>query len=334
MIIVRPNNDHRYQKLISKTRAIEPPLWHIICADYFKSDCLIDLEVENLNIDEFNNTWVLNTGNNPTAFGHDKLPMNPIDYKPRWDLIDLKKYRAHDWHTRGYDKNSPYGVLYTSISCPFTCKFCFSKDFYPVGYSERPLKDIISDLEYFHSQKVTHVKIIDEIFVLRKERVKEICWAIIKSGYKFNFWCYARLDTVDRETLRIMKEAGINWIGYGIESGNEDIRRENGKGMSNPEIKRVVQMTRGEGISSACNFIFGFERDTIDTMQQTLDFAYELDCEYANFYCLVDKNVNQLSKEFLPRHTIHCSSEQVLEFRDKAASQYYQVPRLERDYVR
>jgi len=307
--------------MVESQRAIEPPLWHIICADYFDTNKFLDQEINNTLpiVSCVESLFVLNTGNNPTAFGTDRLPMNPIDYNPRWNLIDLTKYRAHDWHAKGYPSSSPYGVLYTSISCPFNCKFCFSKKFYPVGYSERPLQDIRADLIHFGENGVKHIKIIDEIFVLFPQRVINICKMIIDLKYDFNIWCYARIDTVSKETLHWMKKAGINWVGYGIESGNESIRKSIQKGkFSNHDVRNVVKMTKEEGIKIAGNFIFGFEDDTMETMQDTLDFADELDCEYNNLYCLVDKNVNQLSKDFLPRATKTLTPQEVLNFRDEA----------------
>lgn len=155
---------------------------------------------------------------------------------------------------------------------------------------------------------------------------------VICEKYGFYHWCYARLDTITRPMLKSMKRAGINWVGYGIESGNEQIRKENGKGkLSNKEIEDTIKMTHDEGIKVNGNFIFGFENDDINTMQETLGLAVSLKCDWINFYCLVDQNVNQLSKEFLPRPTKSLTAREVLEFRDIAFSQYTGSPRLDRD---
>lgn len=329
MIIVRPNNSYRYQPLIESQRAIEPPLWHIICADYFKAGKVIDAEVSN---EQWHGeTFILETGNNPTAQGqHAKLPMNPILYKPRWDLIDLNKYRAHDWHAKGYPSRSPYGVLYTSISCPFNCKFCFSKDFYPVGYTKRNICDIVNDLEHFERSGVIHVKIIDEMFALEESRVMFLCEVFRE--FNFNFWCYARIDTINENMLKVMKSAGINWVCYGIESGNETIRKEIGKGkFTNNDVRNVIKMTKGAGIKVAGNFMFGFENDTMETMQDTLDFSEELDCEHYNLYCLADNNVNQLAKDFLPKPTKTLAAREVLNFRDGAHEYLTGQKRLDRE---
>ncbi len=42
-----------------------------------------------------------------------------------WDLLPMEKYRAHNWHCfDGINNRMPYGVIYTSIGCPYSCVFC------------------------------------------------------------------------------------------------------------------------------------------------------------------------------------------------------------------
>lgn len=322
MQVVRPSNAHKYQDIIEDLRAIEPPIWHIILADYLKADGVIDFEVEDRHLPK--DSYVMDTGNNPTGF-KSVLPMNPIEYKPRWDMIDLNNYRAHDWHA-GSEPKSPYGVVYTSVSCPFSCKFCFSKDFYPVGYTKRPIDDVLRDFDYLGSKGVRHIKIMDELFALDKRRVKEICYGIRALCYNFNIWCYSRIDTIDKDTLEVMRSAGIRWVAYGIESGNAGIRLSISKGkFTNEDISRVVQMSKDVGVKVVGNYIFGFEDDTLETMQETYAFAEKLGCEYANFYCLIDKNANQLAEDFLPRATKTLSPQEVLKFRDDAYCRYFKT---------
>ncbi|GAG14775.1 unnamed protein product, partial [marine sediment metagenome] len=56
----------------------------------------------------------------PSVFQNlDELPM------PAWDLLPMERYRAHNWHCfENIDDRDPYGVLYTSMGCPFSCTFC------------------------------------------------------------------------------------------------------------------------------------------------------------------------------------------------------------------
>ena len=42
-----------------------------------------------------------------------------------WKLLDMKKYKAHNWHTFGrLETIKSYASLQTSLGCPFKCTFC------------------------------------------------------------------------------------------------------------------------------------------------------------------------------------------------------------------
>jgi len=110
------------------------------------------------------------------------------------------------------------------------------------------------------------------------------------------------------------------------------------------DITSVVRTIQDAGMSIIGNYIFGLPDDTQATMQETLDLAMDLNCEYANFYCamaypgseLYDMAVrndwrlpevwhgySQLSYETLPLPTKHVSAMEVLRFRDEAFHLYF-----------
>jgi radical SAM superfamily enzyme YgiQ (UPF0313 family) len=160
---------------------------------------------------------------------------------------------------------------------------------------------------------------------------------------------YGRVDTVKEHMLKKMKKAGINWIAYGFESGSKKVRDGVSKGRFNEQqIKEIVRLTHAAGIEIVSNFIFGLPDDDLETMQETLDMAKELNCAYANFYCAMAYPGSQLYEEAvqqgvelpdawngysqfsvnsLPLATKHLSSGQVLKFRDEAFNDYYNDPR-------
>ena len=42
-----------------------------------------------------------------------------------WNLLDMTKYKAHNWHTFGrLASRENYASLQTSLGCPFKCTFC------------------------------------------------------------------------------------------------------------------------------------------------------------------------------------------------------------------
>lgn len=171
---------------------------------------------------------------------------------------------------------------------------------------------------------------------------------IIKKGYDLNMWAYARVDSIKFVNLQKMKKAGISWLGLGIESASEVVRDGANKMMGRKNIREVVRRIQDAGIRVGANYIFGLPDDTLYTMQETLDFALELNSELANFYCamaypgskLYEIAVNQdwqLPKEWhgysqhsyetLPLLTKYLSAKEVLKFRDEAFHKYFENPR-------
>ncbi|MFH1856434.1 MAG: radical SAM protein, partial [Candidatus Omnitrophota bacterium] len=283
--------------------------------------------------------------NNPRAeLIKDLDKMLPI---AAWDLLPMDKYKAHNWHCFDHIENrSPYAAIYTSLGCPYNCIFCcINAPFGKPGIRYRSPELVVEEIGYLVNKfKVKNIKIVDELFVLNEKHYMKIVDLIIEKGYGLNFWAYARVDTVKKENLPRMKQAGINWLALGIESANFQVRDGASKQMKIKDIKNVVESIQAAGIRVIGNFIFGLPDDTMETMQETLDMAMEFNCEFINFYCAMAypgsklyeiaqkkswklpkewHGFSQHSYEMLPLPTKHVSAKDVLKFRDEAFHKYF-----------
>ena len=268
-----------------------------------------------------------------------------------WKMIDLKKYRAHNWHCfDNIKKRSPYAAIYTSLGCPFNCVFCcINAPFGKHVIRYRNPEIVVQELEILNKKyRVRNIKIIDEMFVLHENHYMKIVDLIIKKKLDLNIWCYARVDTIKETNLKRMKQAGINWLALGIESANPDIRDGASKKLRVKDIKKIVKMIQYSGIRVIGNFIFGLPNDTLETMEETLEMARELNCEFVNFYCAMAypgsklyeiaikegwdlpdtwEGYSQHSYETKPLPTRYLSAMEVLKFRDEAFYQYFTNPK-------
>lgn len=271
----------------------------------------------------------------------DEIPM------PAWDLLPMDKYRAHNWHCFNDIKNRrPYGVLFTSLGCPFDCSFCCTNALFGKNIIRyRSLEAIMSDLDYQVRQLgIQNIKIMDEMFALKEKRVIKICDSIIDRKYNLNIWAYARVDTVSRKMLSKMKQAGFNWLAYGFESADQKVLEKVQKGFAPKDIHQAIAFTRAEGIHMIGNFMFGLPGDDMTSMQQTLDLALKLKCEFVNFNCtmaypgsaLYEKALveglelppswsaySQYGIDTFPLSTKNLKASQVLRFRDDAFQTYF-----------
>lgn len=272
----------------------------------------------------------------------DDLPM------PAWDLLPMHSYRAHNWHCFGHiNKRSPYGVIYTSLGCPYSCSFCcINAIFGEHSIRYRDSRKVIAEIDYLvKNYNINNIKIIDEMFALKESHVVEFCDFIIERRYNLNIWAYARIDTLNERMLKKMKAAGINWLGIGFESASKKIRDKVSKGgFDNNRIKEAVSTIRTAGIYIGGNFIFGLPGETMETMQETLDLAKELNCEYTNFYVALPYPGSHFYNEALaeglalpdswagfsqfgfdtqPLPTEYLTAAQILRFRDSAFNEFY-----------
>lgn len=273
-----------------------------------------------------------------------------------WDLLDMSKYRAHNWHCfHDLGSRQHYASLQTSLGCPYRCSFCcINAPFGGAGIRFWSPEHIIRQVDTLVTRYgVKHIKIPDEMFVLNKHHVIGICDLLIERGYGLNLWAYARIDTVQDEFLEKLKRAGFHWLGLGIESGSAHVRDGVAKGQfGEREIVATVKKIREYSIHVAANYIFGLPDDTLETMRQTLNLALHLNTEWVNFYCAMaypGSPLYTLAKErgwplpddpagpgwigysqhaydTLPLPTDTLRAEEVLGFRDNAFLEYFTSP--------
>ncbi len=288
-----------------------------------------------------------------------------------WDLLPYKEkpfdlYRSPMWHAE-YDHNlrTPYAAINSSLGCQFGCEFCMinilnRNDNNPVGVAGNyslmrywSPEFVLKQFDKLIEMGVYNVRIIDEMFLLNPKYYIPLCEGLIERGYgdKLRMWAYSRVDTVRRPgILKLIKDAGIKWLGLGIESGDRRVRLEVSKGkFEDVDINSVVRQIEEAGINVGGNFIFGLPGDTQESMQATLDLAIELSPMMANMYGCMPLPGSQIYKDAIesgyvppkdyvdysfhsyttvPVPNEHLTSEEILRFRDEAYIKYHTNPKF------
>jgi len=108
----------------------------------------------------------------------------------------------------------------------------------------RPVENIIREIDTLvNKYQVRNIKIWDELFALNENRVLSICDGL--KDYDLNIWAYARVDTVTERMLKAMKEAGINWLAYGFESADTQVRSHSRKRFTDSQVERAKEIVIG-----------------------------------------------------------------------------------------
>jgi radical SAM superfamily enzyme YgiQ (UPF0313 family) len=106
-----------------------------------------------------------------------------------------------------------------------------------------------------------------------RERVYRICESIKKRKLKISWEGWTHANTVDKDILKAMKDAGLVRLSFGVESGNEEILRSLRKGTTLAQIRKVYEWSKESGLETRGSVIFGLPGETRKTVRETLDFV-------------------------------------------------------------
>ncbi|MCX5694131.1 MAG: radical SAM protein [Candidatus Omnitrophica bacterium] len=208
---------------------------------------------------------VILTPERPPIVDLDKLPF------PAWDI--LPNFPRGYYPAISKFQKLPAAYILTSRGCPYNCIFCSSSVFKKTCrfFSHQYISEMIELLH--HRYGIKEISFEDDTLFLSKERLIKICEFLLQKKLFLSWTCNSRADLVSLDILKLMKRAGCWQIGFGIETGVQDILDFSRKGLGLGQIEKAVALTRQAGIFSKGFFILGFPKETKKTLRQTIDFA-------------------------------------------------------------
>jgi len=195
---------------------------------------------------------------------------------PDRDLLPYKKY----YSVLGKGNEVMTGLL-TTRGCPFHCIFCTVKD--GKNCRMRSPENVVQEIEACYAQGITDFDIIDDTFILSKNRTIEIADLIIKRGLKITMDVRARVDTVDQEVLDKIAQAGCTRIRFGVESGNPQILENLRKGITIEQAKAAFKMAKKTGMVTFAYFMLGSPGEKSLEIEQSIKLAKEINPDFVQF---------------------------------------------------
>ena len=192
--------------------------------------------------------------------------LDDIPY-PQYELFNMDSYISNCsvYSKYGSYNHIPAINMVTGRGCPYSCNFC-SKIFEGARY--RSIDNVIEELKYLKSTYgIKGVFFNDELVLSSKRRGMELSEKIASLDLIWN--CQGRINTVDRELLKYMKEAGCVSLGYGIESGSQHILGLMNKKQNAEEIVNALNMTVEVGIEPIPQWMFGYPGEDERSVKET-----------------------------------------------------------------
>jgi p-methyltransferase len=148
---------------------------------------------------------------------------------------------------------------------------------------------------------VRNVVFIDDTFNVPLPRFKDICRAMIKKRYDFNWFSYFRCSNSDEEAIDLMAESGCKGVFLGIESGSPAILKNMNKAATIEKYRDGMKLLHQYGILTFGSFIIGFPGETEATVNETIDFIKETRPSYyraQNWYCEPGTPIDRQREKF------------------------------------
>ncbi len=178
---------------------------------------------------------------------------------PEWSIFPMDEYINSLKLFRFQPEDRCFGIL-TSRGCINRCNFCYRME---RGIRFRSIKNVIEEIRFLNERYgVNYFLMNDELFVYPKKRIFEFRDELQKTDLRIKFVCNARVDLFDEEEASCLKEAGCQFLNFGMESSDQNVLNLMNKNTTVEENLRAAEIAKRAGLGLGLNFIWGNIGDT------------------------------------------------------------------------
>lgn len=212
-----------------------------------------------------------------------KTPSRPLIK----DLDSLPFPARHLVPFKSYELSSQAGGMITSRGCVFSCNYCSSSLIMGKKFRTRSPENVVDELEELsYKYGLKEVAFLDDIFMLNKKRAGMIADEIKRRDIDVSFIASSRVNNVDKRLLESLKDSGMSTLYCGVESGSQRVLDLMGKGITLKQAENAFKIAKNVGIDVVGSFILGYPGETVEEMNQTIDFSIKLDPDYCQYSIL------------------------------------------------
>lgn len=199
---------------------------------------------------------------------------------PAWHLLPMDKYSVANLGGR---RNLPVYPLLSSRGCPNQCIFCSSHVVFQRKFRQRTAENIIAEIECLNKEYgATQFDFVDDTVTVNKKRMELLCDYFISSRKEYLWMCNSRVNTITKELLIKMYEAGCRRIDFGVESANTDILKNIKKRITLEQVINAHHWAKQAGMIVSSFFMVGNLGETEEHIRRTAEFIDKLETDYAS----------------------------------------------------
>lgn len=169
----------------------------------------------------------------------------------------------------------------TQRGCPYNCSFCSNhalRELYGVKFlRHRSVNNVVEEIkDVIRKYSCRMIFFHDDIFTLQRRWVKEFCNRY-KEEIMLPWTINSHVDHVGDEVLECLAQAGCLEIKIGVESGDEEVRRDVlGKKITNRKIKERFAAIRAKGMRTFAFIMHGVPGETENTFLKSVELMAEI----------------------------------------------------------
>ena len=183
----------------------------------------------------------------------DKKPINSYNLSVQNRSI-MKDYKGK---TR-YMHYRELALLKTSISCPYSCRFCYCKEINRGIYLKRPIEEVILEIKAIDED---YIWIVDDTFLIDRASTIDFIDRVKKEGINKKWIAYSRADFIanNEDIIKKLAEIGFVEIIAGIEDSSDEFLDSYEKGTSKNEGEEAVRILKENNIRLTALFLAGID---------------------------------------------------------------------------
>ncbi|MFQ6043488.1 MAG: B12-binding domain-containing radical SAM protein [Candidatus Poribacteria bacterium] len=199
--------------------------------------------------------------------------------QPRPPVSDMDSLPFPANHLLGLGDYAPHpnlGVKSTGIltyrGCPMRCAFCNN----PQGHQARlrsPLRVVDEMMWVVEKFDVRGFNFYDNLFGLNRRHALAVCEEIIQRRMDVVWECWTAGDLVDSELAEKMKAAHCVRVGFGAESGDDEVLVKAQRGFTVAQHQAGIRALRVAGLKVVPFFMVGLPGESEKSVRRTVEFA-------------------------------------------------------------
>jgi len=190
---------------------------------------------------------------------------------PDRDVLNMNEYFTA-WKSHHGESSVS---LITARGCPFHCAWC-SSEVFGHTHRQRSPKDVVDEMLMLKQRYNPDIMwISDDVLTINRKWTHEFVREVKARNAQHPYECLSRVDLVDYDILKGLRDTGCFRVWYGAESGSQKVLDSMRKGTTVPQVREAARTTQELGMQAGFFILLGYPDETTADIRMTIDFLKE-----------------------------------------------------------